>query len=77
MYTVVVIASEVRERSENVIRSDKGERIVRRKRTSRPKSEDDLIIGAEEEGKRRRGEEEEGEWEESTPKIRYRRGRQV
>lgn len=35
---------------------------------SRPKREDDLIIGAEEEGKRRRGEEE-GEWEESTLKT--------
>lgn len=37
---------------------------------SRPKREDDLIIGAEEEGKRRRGEE--GEWEESTPKTPWR-----
>lgn len=45
------------------------ERIVRRKRTSRLKREDDLTIGAGEEGKRRRGEEEEGEWEESTPKT--------
>lgn len=57
MYTVVVVASEVRERSENVITSDKGERIVRRKRTSRL---NDIIIGAEG-GKRRRGEAEEGE----------------
>lgn len=65
---VAVVASEVRERSENVIMSDKGERIVRRKRTSRPKREDDLIIGAEEEGEKRGGEEE-CKWEESTPKT--------
>lgn len=44
------------------------ERIVRRKRTSRLKREDDLIIGAEEEGEKRGGEEE-CKWEESTLKT--------
>lgn len=69
MCTVVVVASEVRERSENVITSDKSERIVRRKRTSRLKREDDIITGAEGGRKRRRGEAEEGGWEESPPKT--------
>lgn len=48
MYTVIVVASEVRERSENVIRSDEGEDRKEEENEQADEREDDIIIGAEE-----------------------------